>query len=123
MIHDGMINQYWCRRHWEPYEDPGDKANPNYANVLVPQIAWGVVEFREHVRKLMIARGMSQHNAATATVDAWVKAQGEPMCCILGDIVMDRVLRESRAAPDRVNGRVIAPKPAPPIIVPGDLLL
>lgn len=88
------LNRYWCARHWQPYLDLPEAAG-TYANRAVPEALWSRKDFREDVRAKRLQWGPIK-NAPLLVVKDWTERLNMPMCCILGDAVMDAVLEKAR---------------------------
>lgn len=100
-----LLSQYWCARHWEPYANPlvADPAIDGRINKLVPQFVFTLPRFRKGIQMLMETRGLSAKNAGTLLVADWIKAAGKPMCCILGDMTMNDLMRRARAGQETLD--------------------
>lgn len=54
--------------------------------------------FRESVKRKKKLYGMTQAEAANATIEEMVRVEKKPICCILGDDAMAKLLQRCREA-------------------------
>lgn len=86
VLSDYRHNHQWCEKHWAPYVAPsasGLKPNVHYASYVIfqhflahPSVQEAKKDGNEGLNKLMIE-------------------SVEPICCRLGDKLMDEILQES----------------------------
>lgn len=89
-----QLNEQWCEFHWAPYRDPS--VNGIVGATSLMQAILDDERFMKDVQK-RVKKGMERNAAAQAVMDHWVQnVYRKPMCCILGDAVMDRILRTAR---------------------------
>jgi len=84
-----MLNIWWCSHHWEAFAHDKDAAK-RAADAIVkalatkPDLQRAVQQRQEKYRV-----GMSR--AAGAVIDDWVGRNDMPVCCLLGDAVMEEI--------------------------------
>jgi hypothetical protein len=78
-------NDQWCERHWAPYRGPVEGIVPN-----------GVYASLRLMEEFLASPSVTE--LTDQSPEALNRAmQGEqPICCRLGDAVMDRILEEAR---------------------------
>jgi hypothetical protein len=87
------LSAYWCARHWQPYVD--NPAAQAIANNAVPRYVCSWRPFVDAVNGLCRDNGIGAANARTIVVREWTLQAGRPMCCIVGDEVMESIRREA----------------------------
>lgn len=89
------LNDTWCDRHWQPYRE--GQGNGIFAAVRIMEHLVNLPEFGELVDHKMRAYRWSRADAANSALVDLVRKHGRPLCCILGDEVMTKMLADSRA--------------------------
>lgn len=84
-----QLNDQWCEFHWAPYRDPS--VNGILGATSLMQAILDNAEFMADAAKLR-AKGVERNLAAQRTMERWVSEKRKPMCCLLGDDVMAKIL-------------------------------
>jgi len=81
----------WCRSHWEPYRE--GRANGVLATALLAQ---AMVENAAFMLEARVLYGRPTGPVPTDVMNTVLKRHA-PMCCYLGQVVVDGILREATA--------------------------
>lgn len=85
-----LLSPWWCSHHWQPYasdKDAAERAADAMAHALMqkPDLA-RAVQNRQEKYSVGVSR------AARAVIEDWVGRTDKPVCCLLGDEAMERIL-------------------------------
>ena len=79
----------WCDRHWQPYRDM--RGNGLLASVLLMQ---ALIDHRPAMDEAGLIQAMDR--VSTEAALNLVMQRHQPICCWLGDELMDRIFAEAR---------------------------
>ena len=92
----GAYSDQWCERHWEPYRCESPRPNGILASVSLMEAFINLPQFTASVERKKKLYNIAHHEAAQMTLEEQVRIHGKPVCCILGDEVMNRILEDAR---------------------------
>lgn len=94
---DHRHNHQWCEKHWRPYRGPnadGMIPNRNYAGYTI----WK--HFLTLPRPVELLKEPNWEKA----MDEYIATLDKPVCCQVGDMTMEQVLREAVELGEKRSG-------------------
>ena len=88
---EGGDSYQWCERHWKPYKD--EEANGIVSTMMVME------KFTTHPDAMIFCGYDGGDNLADTDKLNEALVHFAPVCCMLGDEVMDQILEEAKKAP------------------------
>jgi len=79
---DYRHNSNWCEKHWAPFREP--KINAAYGAIAIME---------EFLNSPMFAE-LTDHSPEA--LNRFLEEGDKPLCCRLGDEVMDKIVRKAR---------------------------
>lgn len=84
-----MLNIWWCSHHWEAYANDKDAAER--ACYAIVKALTSKSDFQRAIQKRQERYKVGVSRAAAAVIEDWVGRNDMPVCCLLGDAVMEEI--------------------------------